>query len=463
MKALLNTTVGDLAVICGGRLEHGDPAMAVTSLTTDSRESGPSSVYIPIKGQRFNGHDFIKELCFSGSAAVCLTSEDICFEYENRSTAIISCADTMRALSDIAFAHRRALPPFVIGITGTNGKTTTKELIAAVISSKYSCVKSEKNYNNEIGVPFTLLGIGAGHEYAVIEMGMNHSGEISRLSRMAQPDMTVITSVGEGHLEFLKSVENVARAKAEIFNGAMPGSTAIINRDTKCWNILAERASRAGMKVLTYGLAEGAVFRPSAWSLAEDSLTITIENTEIKVPLFGIHNVYNSLAAVCAGMACGIELSQIKGALENFSNIGGRGSAIDKGYLVIDDTYNANPLSLKAALESAAEVYKNRRRVAALGDMMELGENAAALHRDSGRLAAESGISELCLCGKMAEQYRAGAIAGGMAGSAVKVFSGRTELGQYLLKSLKTGDLVLVKGSRSAGMEEIVKMLTGDK
>lgn len=461
MKSLINSTVGDIAVICGGRLESGDPEKPVFSVTNDSRESDSGSLFIPIIGEKFDGHSFIPDICFKGGASACLTQKNLSFENENSSTAIIRCDDTLRALGYLASHHRRMASPFVIGITGTNGKTTTKELMGKVISSKYRCLKNEKNYNNEIGVPFTLLNIRPEHEYAVIEMGMNHAGEINRLSRMASPDMTVITSIGEGHLEYLKSVENIARAKSEIFNGAKPGSTALINRDTKCYEILAQRAARAGLAVLSYGLSEHANFRPQKYSLAPDSFTMTIEGVEITVPLFGIHNLYNSLAAVYAGISSGISLELIAAALSEFSNVSGRGGAIDAGFLLIDDTYNSNPLSAKAAIESAAAVYKNLRKVAALGDMRELGDSAEGLHEATGRLTAESGFAELCLFGEMARCYKKGALAGGMDLSAVKIFDTREEMASYLKGSLKRGDVVLVKGSRSTRMDEVVKNLTG--
>lgn len=457
-----NTTVERIAQYCGGRISTGNPAAVIESITTDSRELGSRNLFIPLAGEKFDGHNFIAPLSEGGSIMSYLTMREGYAEVAARcNIAEIRCDDTLRALGAIAAHHRESVDPEVVGITGTNGKTTTKELVFALLSSKKKCHKNEKNYNNEIGVPMTLLELKPGHEMAVIEMGMNHAGEIERLSRISRPDLALITSVGEGHLEFLGSVENVARAKAEIMLGMNRGSLLLANGDMDFLDIVTGAARKLGIRVKTYGLGPGADIRPDSYELTRDSVIVRFGGEDIRVPLYGIHNVYNVLAAMAVALEYGITPRDMKESLSGFENVAGRGQVIDRGYIVIDDTYNANPLSVTSALRSTAEIFPSRRKIAVLSDMNELGTWAESCHVRCGRAVREYGFDILLVCGAMAKFYVEGAAGAGFRKEDVRQFDTKKELADYLVSLLDGNDVVMVKGSRSTKMEEVVRALTG--
>ncbi len=462
MRVPFSTTAGRAAEMCGGKITVGSPDAPIHTVTSDSREMGEGNLFIALIGEKHDGHEFIEKLCREKMISSILTMKIGCEDAarENGVTVIL-CDDTLRGLGAMASRRRSEMNPYVIGITGTNGKTTTKEIVYTIISSVKRTLRNEKNFNNEIGVPFTLLGLTPEHEMAVVEMGMNHEGEIDRLSAIVRPDMAVITNVGEGHLEFLGSIENVARAKSEIMNGMAPGSLVIINRDTECFDILAATAKKKGLKLMTFGLQGNADVSPDLYNLSDDSISLVYRGTVINAPLFGIHNVYNLLAAVVVSEACGISVDRIAGALTGFVNVDGRSSVIDRGFIIINDTYNSNPLSSRYAIRSAAVMYPGRRKIAVLSDMKELGSTAERYHREIGAEAAKNGFSLLCVWGEMAGAYAEGALAGGMKVDSIHVFVNKTSLADFLARTLTENDVVLVKGSRSMKMEEIVTSLAG--
>ncbi len=456
------TTVGRIAEAARGRLTSGDPAAAIGSITTDSREIGRRALFIPIIGENFDGHDFIRPLSESNSITSYLTMKHGFTETASRrGIAEILCEDTLKALGAIAARHRDEIDPIVIGITGTNGKTTTKELVFAVLGSRWSCLKNVKNYNNEVGVPFTLLGLRAGHEMAVIEMGMNHQGEIDRLSRMAKPDLALITNVGEGHLEFLGTVENVASAKSEIMHGMKPGATLLVNRDMDCLDIVMERARKADLVVKSFGLSDRADIRPDSYRLYRDSLCVVFRGAEINVPLYGIHNVYNVMAAIAVALEYGMEPAAVGNALSGFVNVDGRSQIIDRGFIVINDSYNSNPLSLRYALRSTGEIFADRRKIAVLSDMKELGDTARLHHAESGRAVHENKFDMLLVWGDMAEYYAEGARQAGFDNDRIRQFETKDEMSRFLKTVVDDNDVILVKGSRSMKMEDVVRALTG--
>jgi len=461
MIAKVSMTVGDIARACGGTLTAGDPEATIENISSDSRELGDRSLFIPLVGEHFDGHDFIPKLVSEGKISAFLSMIDDHTALAARSgVTSIECADTLKALGAIAAGHRQSLGLTVVAITGTNGKTTTKELLAGILGMGKALLKSEKNYNNEIGVPFTLLNAKPEHRVAVIEMGMNHSGELDRLTRIAMPDISVITNVGQGHLEFLGDVENVALAKSEIMHGMKAGSTVIINRETECYDILEQKAQQMGLAVRTFGLAEGADYRPDSYRLLPDRIEFVFRGESMSAPLYGIHNLFNIIAAIAAADTFGADLPRMKKALNAFANIEGRSQVMERGYVIINDTYNANPLSLRYALESTALIYPDRRKIAVLADMKELGESSRNYHRESGRLVAEFGFDCLCAWGDMSSAYAEGARSGGMAAEKAMVFQDKVALSHHLADTVRKGDVVLVKGSRSMKMEDVVNSLT---
>ncbi len=456
------TSVGRVAAACGGRITAGDPDAVIGTVTTDSREPGVNGLFIPLVGERYDGHDFIAGLAERSSIRSFLSMRDGYTDIAVRhGVSEIRCDDTLKALGAIAARHRDAVDPIVIGITGTNGKTTTKELAYAALSSRWSCLRNIKNYNNEIGVPFTLLGLAPSHKYAVIEMGMNHAGELDRLSRIARPDLALITNAGEGHLEFLGSVENVARAKSEIMNGMKPGAKLLVNRDMQCLDIIMEKARERDLVVATFGLSDGADLHPDAYRLYRESVAVTFRGTEITVPLYGIHNVYNVMAAIAVAAEFGMGPEAIRDALAGFVNVDGRSQVIDRGFIVINDSYNSNPLSLAYALRSTGEVYPDRRKIAVLSDMKELGEAAPRCHAAGGKAVAENKFDMLLLWGDMSGYYADGAARAGLDRDRIRKFDAKDELSRYLNTIVDDNDVILIKGSRSMKMEDIVTALIG--
>lgn len=460
MKELFRTTAGEIAAVTGGRLISGTADTVIETVSTDSRDLGGNTLFIPIIGETFNGHDFINELSSGGRIVCSLTMKE---GYEKAAadsgTALIFCDDTLAALGKIGKFHREKFKPVIIGVTGTNGKTTTKELIYAVLSSVYRTHRNVKNYNNEIGVPFTLMQLNEKHEAAVVEMGMNHSGEIERLSRMVSPDLGVITNVGAGHLEFLGSMENVALAKSEIMKGMKEGATLIVNKDTECFHIIKRLAGENGIKLFTFGLDADSDISPDSFKLTAEKTVVVYKKETVTVPLYGKHNVYNILAALAVAEMLNIKISTAAAALSGFENVGGRSEIIDMGYTVINDTYNSNPLSSLFALESVCEVFSGRRKIAVLADMKELGECSCVYHVKVGEFAGTRKFDLLLLYGEMAQYYEKGALSSGLNSSAVKVFDTKEEIVIYLKGYLKEKDVVLVKGSRSMKMEDVVNRL----
>ena len=460
MKGEFRTTSGEVAAITGGKIISGSADVLLETVTTDSRELGENNLFIPIAGEKFDGHDFIPELMSSGRVSCSLTMKEG-FEHAapDSGCALIKCDDTLAALGRIAKFHRDKFSPLTIGITGTNGKTTTKELVYSALSAKYNTLRNVKNYNNEIGVPFTLLRIEAVHEAAVIEMGMNHKGEIERLSNLVRPDIAVITNVGAGHLEFLGTVENVANAKSEILSGMKRGSTLIANRDTECFHIIEKLASEHGVRLVTFGIERGADVRPESFNLTRSSVAVTYRGRKITVPLYGRHNVYNLMAAIAVAEEAGVDIAAAAETLSSFENVGGRSEIIDRGYIVINDTYNSNPLSSLYALESVCDVFPDRKKTAVLGDMKELGELAGLYHMKVGEFVASRKFNRLLLFGEMSEYYEKGASSAGMSPDKIRRFESKEQIAEFLSSSLCEKDVVLVKGSRSMKMEDVVNRL----
>ena len=452
-----NVKLGTVAEWTGGVILSGSPEIDINTVTTDSRELGRDSLFIPIAGQKFDGHQFIENLVKSKSIAAYLTMKKDA-EITGEGVGAIKCDDTLKAYGRLASEHRNRMHAKIIGITGTNGKTTTKEMLWAILNRKNKTQKNEKNYNNEIGVPYTLLGLKADHKFAVIEMGMNHKGEIDILSKMAKPDMAVITNVGEGHLEFLGNVENVAIAKSEIINGMNSGAIIILNRDTQYFEILNKKALDAGLEVRTFGLSDEADIKPDNYKMFSDSVSFEYKGVDFNVPVYGMHNLYNALAALAAALTLGAEINIVKDAFAGFKNVDMRSQMLNAGYTVINDTYNSNPLSARYALKSLRDVFPGKRKIAILSDMKELGDASEQYHIELGKIAKSLGIDMLLTWGEMAENIARGANKNGMDKNAFH-FRTKDELIAFALKNITKDDVVLVKGSRSMKMEEVVERL----
>lgn len=441
-----------------GRLLQGDGRVIVSGIATDTRSIKPGELFIALNGENFNGHHFVTAAANAGAGAAVVMAEG---DYPSDLT-LVRVADTTAALGDIARFHRKRFPIPLIGITGSNGKTTTKDFIAAVLAQEKTIVKTEGNFNNEIGLPLTLLKIGADTEIAVVEMGMRGLGQIARLAQIAFPDIGIITNVGLSHLEILGSQENIARAKAELIEALPQGGLAITNGDDP---LVRKMKAGAGVKTVYYGIEAADLdcradeIRPTNEGM---EFTVSTKRGEIslRLPLPGRHNIYNALAAVALAVELGITTQSIRNGLAQ-PNLTGRRLKITKhqGFSIIDDTYNASPTSVMAALQVLSQSGPGRK-IAVLADMLELGPDAATLHYQLGRYAGEHGVDQLFGFGELAREYVTAF--NGIYAERGEYFSDKAQLIARLREFVQPGDYVLVKGSRGMKMEEVVADLSGE-
>ena len=447
-------TLEAAARACGGRYIGSDKLLnrEIEFITTDSRKASDGCLFAAIPGERVDGHSFISGAFRAG--ALCAICERV---PENVEGACIVVPSTQDALGAIAAYYRTQFDIPFVGITGSVGKTTAKELIAAVLSRRFNVLKTEGNFNNELGVPLTLFRLRDEHEAAVVEMGISHFGEMRRLSNMVKPDMAVFTVIGYSHLEFLKNREGVLRAKSEITEHMQGQGTVFVNGDDD----LLRSMSCAQNKV-TFGLSNECGIRAENVEYSGlDGMTFDIvcppRRIHAHINAFGVHVVTAALAAAAVGIHLGLTDDEIRLGIDDYRTISGRALAENTGFCtVIDDAYNSNPTSASAAIASLAAL--GGRRVCILGDMRELGEASESLHAEVGRLAAESGIDLIICCGEQAAAIRSGANEVGP-GSAVMYYPEMGMLIKDIQKLIRRGDSVLVKASHSMRFEEIVKAL----
>ncbi len=421
----------------------------VEKISTDSREIDEATLFIALKGERFDANDFVEDVLSKGAKAV------VCSRYNGEDERVILVEDTGKALLDIAAGYRQNFDIPFVALTGSVGKTTTKGMIYAVLSEKFNTLRTEGNLNNEIGVPKTLFRLEKRHQAAVIEMGMNHFGEISRLSKTVCPDIGVITNVGTAHIENLGSRNGILKAKSEILDGMKKGSPLVINGDSDILN----KVSADDYKVIRFGLDGGDVVAENIDpSQLGSGFTVNYngQRAQAFVPTQGVHNVYNGLCAIAVGLLLGMTLDECVRGLRNFSPEGMRQKITSvKGMVFIEDCYNANLDSMCAALETLKSL-KINRTVAVLGDMLELGDFSKEAHQRVGEKALETECDMVITFGEAAKNIANSFIEKGGSG---KAFTDKSELTKYLRESLKEGDTVLFKGSRGMKMEEIFTAL----
>ena len=461
MRAELFLNPVEVKDFCQGEFLHYNPASRIETVTSDSRDLGQKNLFIPLPGDKFDGHNFIKDLVVDQKID-CFLSMQSNFQgiAQEKNVTAIKCADTYEALNCLAAAHRTKMDLKVIGITGTNGKTTVKELVAHILGGQYQVLKNEKNYNNNIGVAFTLLGLRDVHEVAVVEMGMNHLGEIKRLSEMAKPDLGLITNIGPGHLEFLGSIENVALAKREILSGMTPGTKLFINQQVPYLNLIKEAADLGEIEIKTFGTNSSADIFPDRYHLSEKGLSLEYQDQLFELPLYGIHQVYNLMASLALAGELSVDFNLAAKKIADLDNLKGRSQIIEKDYLVINDTYNSNPLSVELALDSLQKIFSQHRKIVVLGDMKELGPESSNWHYQIGQRVAEAKFDLFLSWGELSSSYRQGALEAGLPEEKVYNFEKKSELISFLQKNIKPLDVILVKGSRSTKMEEIVEGIT---
>lgn len=435
----------EIATATGGAL-RGTAEVEVGSICTDSRKIEKGAMFVAIRGERFDGNSFT-ESAYKAGATVVLGNEAT---VPPKGCAYIQTEDSVKALGRIAAWHREQFSMPVVGITGSVGKTTTKEMIAAVLSAKYETLKTAGNFNNEIGLPLTVLGLSEKHTAAVIEMGMSARGEIAYLTKIAKPDVAVITNVGLSHIENLKTQENIRDAKLEIAEGLSSGGTLLVNGDDP----FLRDVQLPGIAVKRFGF-ENPDCEIRGEILGENRFSVW--DTEFTVPVSGKHNLYNALAAAAAGQECGVTAVEAAKGLLSYQVDGIRQSAVEirPGITVICDYYNASPASMAVALEMLAGG-EAKRRIAVVGDMLELGEIGPDCHREVGEKAAKLGIDMLLAVGPLAALA---AERGKMLGMETAHFPDNETLSAKLKALLRSGDRILIKGSHGMKMEEIFEKI----
>lgn len=430
---------------------HLGPDVDYKGISLDTRSIKPNDLFIAIRGERFDGHDFI-ELAKQQGAAAAMVDHAIDIDFP-----LLVVQDTRKALGELAKQHRQQFSIPIIALTGSCGKTTTKEMIRSILAEAGPVLTNFKNFNNDIGVPLTLLNLTAQHRYAVIEMGANHLGEIAYLTQITQPNVALVTNIGPAHLQGFGSMAGIAQAKSEIFSGLANEGVAIINADDKFTDVL-QKASAAFRRV-NFGLAETCDFSASNIQVDADgnaSFLLHAPNGKemmLKLNLPGEHHVMNALAAAAATSQVGIELAQIKSGLEKTEAVPGRMlvSKTKLGMTLIDDSYNANPSSVAVALNLLA--HYPRQRIFVMGDMGELGQNALNYHREMGQLAKNLHIDFVYTCGTLTQETAKAF------GANAKHFANHSELILALKRNLPKNATILIKGSRSAQMEKVAMAL----
>lgn len=462
-----NMTLSNIAKACGGRLIAPDDkkTFEISGVAIDSRKVKEGFLFIPIKGARVDGHDFIPAV-FEAGAGAALSERELL----DCPGPYILVNSTETALKEIAAFYRSGLDLTVIGISGSVGKTSTKEMIASILEQHFSVLKTEGNFNNEIGLPLTVFRLREEHEIAVLEMGISDFGEMHRLAAIARPDLCVITNIGQCHLENLKTRDGILKAKTEMFEHMTPGGRVFLNGDD---DKLIGVQEVHGLAPLFFGLERGF----SAWADKIENLglkgtscilhlslsgkagkNIRSADIPVTIPIPGAHMVYNALAGASIGFYLGMEPEEIQAGIEALVPVGGRNNLIEtKTLKILDDCYNANPVSMRSGIDVLKRAAG--RKVCILGDMGELGDNSPALHRETGRYATEAGMDLILLAGPLSAAMAEGAKESAASPDRVRYFADKQALITALPGLIKAGDTILVKASHAMGFEDIVEAL----
>lgn len=445
-------TADEIARATRGRIVSGDPGKECAGAAIDSRKIQGGEIFFALPGTRTDGHRFVPTATAAGAAVI---QEEVSAP---EGVAVIRVEDTLKALQDLArYVRGKGVPQRLVGITGSAGKTTTKELLAAMLGSRFRISKTEGNFNNLIGFPLCLLNVPDGTEWMVAEMGMSTAGELRELSLMGRPDAAVFTVVRPVHLEFFASVREIAEAKSELLAGLAPGGPVIANADDPEVARIARR--HQGGRTVWYGIeSEDVDVKLSGLSPGPEGigsrfrLEAGSESVDVSLPLHGLYNAENCLAAAACSWSLGLSLKEIAESVRDVQPASMRGVVHRGAFTVIDDSYNSNPAALAKALEGAA-LLPAKRRVAILGDMRELGPEGPRFHRESGELAARMGFSPILGVGELSRELVAGA------GADAHWVPDAAAAAEWAAREVREGDLVLVKASRGVGLDAVVRRL----
>lgn len=460
-------TLHDVAMAVDGRLVRPDDSVMIHGVSTDTRTIQNGELYVPLRGERFDGHDFIPSAIQRGAVAVIAEERYALLEHDSVSAPIIVVPDSLRALQQLALWYRQRFTGPVIAVTGSNGKTTTKDMISSVLRQHMTTHATHGNLNSEIGLPLTLLQREPYHQAVVVEMGMRGHGQIEELTDIAQPTIGVVTNVGAVHLELLHTVDDVARAKAELVRLLPEDGWAVLNADDERVAGMAHAASTKN--IMTYGFAPEARVRASALrNLGEEGVAFCLhydnEQAEVHLGIPGRHNVMNALAAAAVGILCDVPFSHIVDGLAKtqYAQMRMQLERLSGDIIVLNDAYNASPASMQAALETLQHI-QGQRHIALLGDMFELGDGAQQAHHQIGQACAARGVDVLVTVGELSTHIAQGALQAGMTKQQVFHVDRRREAWHILQNQLLPGDVVLVKASRGMALEKIVQSLRDDR
>lgn len=461
----MKLSVRDILKASSGSLVSGDESARVESFSTDSRTIKGGEMFFALRGVNHDGHDFAATAAKAGAEWVVVDERFAASEgamaLRAAGSGVIVVADTLTALGAAARLSRKSSKAKVMAITGSAGKTTTKDMTAAILSRSRKTLKTEGNLNNLIGLPLTLFRLTEDDEAAVIELGISIPGEMEKLASICAPDVALVTNIGMSHLEGLKTREMVAEEKLKLFMSLKKGGVRVVNMDDDYIRAFVEKYGRARSDV-TFAMRDGADVVIKGYSRVNGTLLASYsvggEHVEVKYPSPLVSNAQNGAAAMAASLCYGVSLSDMAEALSTYVPAKGRMAVVKLvGVTLLDDTYNANPESMKAALKTMSSY--SGRKIVISGDMLELGALSASLHEEVGSFMAESGVNEIIATGSFASSVIDGALKAGMPSKNASVVSGNAEAAAALLEMVSEGDVILVKGSRGMRMEEVVNKL----
>ena len=451
---MIEIKVREVLGICNAKLKQGSPETVIKSISTDSRNIKHGDVFLALKGPNFDGADYVQQALQNGAAGY------ICERTNEDADLAIKAEDPLKFLHLLAKHILQKVDPKVIAVTGSTGKTSVKDMLRSVLSQKYDVVASKANYNNEIGLPLTILSIAPDTQVVILEMAMRGLGHIDELCRIAQPDLAVVTNIGNSHIELLGSKENIIKAKAEIIACLKDNGTLFVNADDESTPVLRELA---GLKnIISFGKsADVSCEQKSIDELARYTLIITAgkEQQEINMPIPGMHHALNACAVAAVALHMDMSFAQIKKGIEEFELSPGRMEVFqENGLIILNDAYNSSPDSALPALDTLKSI-SSKRKIAILGSMLELGKSAKDEHERIGRHVAYLELDGLITVGDMAKRFKSGAVKAGMSEKIIKSFSDYSELEKEIDSLTRSSDAILVKGSRKIELENIVYYL----
>ncbi len=456
MNALVTAVKGERMI--------GELSQTFQGVSIDSRTMQPGELFVCIKGDRFDGHAFLNRVIANQAAGVVVSDKEALKSapLKEKGAFAVAVPDTLHALQALAAYHRSRSPVRVVGVTGTNGKSTAKEMIAGITSTRFNTLKTQGNLNNHIGLPLSLLKLEGSHEVAVLEMGMSAAGEIARLAEIARPEIGVITNISRAHMIDLKSLQDIQAAKGELFQALDENGTAVVNADDP---LVRELAQNIRARVLTFGIDQPADIRaqdirPQGENGFDFKVRTPGGTVPIHLPLLGRFNIYNALAAVAVGQVLGIAPERMNEGLQNLRMLRQRNEVVrHHGIIFLNDTYNANPQSVREAMRTLDQFDAPGKKFLVMGDMLELGDETEPAHRQIGAEAAALSFDGFVCVGESARLAGESALASGMNAARVALFNEHQEAVDYLAERVGPGDCLLFKGSRGVRMEQVLEGL----